>query len=39
MSLKEGREGELNAPPDLERFGVRMGEGPKRDNAVKRYYP
>lgn len=39
MSLKEGREGELNAPPYLKRLGERIGEGQKRGNSVKRYYP
>lgn len=34
MSLKEGREGELNAPPYLERFGERMGEEAKRGKAI-----
>lgn len=34
MSLKEGREGELNAPPDLVRLGERIGEGLKRGKAI-----
>ncbi len=35
MSLKEGREGELNAPPYLKRLGERIGEGQKRVNICR----
>lgn len=39
MSLKEGREGELNAPPDLVRLGERIGEGQKRVNICIEILP